>query len=537
MTTADAAGMAGRKFDLAIVGGGIFGAGAAREAALQGLSVALLEAGDIAHGTSSRSSKLVHGGLRYLETFQFRLVAESLRERHVLHRLAPHLVRPLPFLVPIWRGAPRGRLKTRLGLWLYDRLARAHTEYRHEGRNAAELLALEPALASDGLRGGASYTDFQTDDARLALECALDAAGRGAAVANDREVVSIEPDAGSGFRVGFLDHRTETRGVLFARAVIDAAGPWLDRIRGMAAGGAVPATVKVRLTKGVHITTRPILARHALLLSARSDGRVFFAIPWKGVTLIGTTDTDHTGSPGSEAPSPADVGYLLSEVNRALAPPGLGHGDVIGAFAGLRTLVQSTARHPSDNPREQVIFEEPRGVVHIAGGKLTTFRLVAREALAKAAARIGARLDDGTLSATTPLPGGAVAFEPHAIDSEIEARSREFGLPRDAARRIVETWGSRARQVFDYMKLSHRLAEPIAPGIPETGAELRFAVRHEWAIHPEDFLRRRTARSLLTRLSEDDILAVADAMGDILDWSPERRRSEAARMTEPDGLA
>src|SRR5207253_319807 len=346
----------GEALDVLVVGGGINGAGIARDAAMRGLRVALVERGDLASGTSSRSSKLIHGGLRYLEQGDVRLVLEAVRERERLQRLAPHLVRPQEFVFPLYRGGPLGPLKLAVGLWAYDLLAGFWNVRRHRMLSPKAVAEAEPALLRDGLCGAGQYWDCRTDDARLVLETALSAAAEGALIVSYAEVAGFVKEGGriAGARV--VDRLGGGEVIARARVVVNAAGPWVDRVAALDAPETPP---RLRLTKGVHVVVprERVGNRAAIVLSAVADRRVMFVIPWGAHTLVGTTDTDHLCGPDvPPAVEPSDVAYLLDTVNHYFPAARLVPADVVGAFAGLRPLVAPRGKatmSPSAVSREE----------------------------------------------------------------------------------------------------------------------------------------------------------------------------------------
>ncbi|MCC7195933.1 MAG: glycerol-3-phosphate dehydrogenase/oxidase [Gemmatimonadaceae bacterium] len=366
-------------FDVLIVGGGITGAGIARDAALRGLSVALIEADDFAGGTSSRSSRLVHGGVRYLEHAFFHLVFEASRERRTLLHIAPQLVHPLRFTWPVYRGARIPRWKLQAGLGLYDALALFRNVGRHHGLSAARVLASEPALAGDGLKGGAQYWDAATDDAGLTLANVLDAHSHGAAVLNHAEVTGLtrERDVANGATV--RDAISGKAITVRASAVVNATGPWTDAIRRMEDPLAKPAVLG---TKGVHIAVpaRRVGNHAAITMISAVDGRVMFCLPAGEQTIVGTTDTETDAHPAEVRATRADVDYLLRSVNAFFPAAQLGPRDVVAAWAGIRPLVSAGNKgDPASASREHLITSGPLGVIAISGGKLTTYRLIAEQ--------------------------------------------------------------------------------------------------------------------------------------------------------------
>jgi glycerol-3-phosphate dehydrogenase len=491
-----------RTFDLLVIGGGIFGAGAAREAALNGWSVCLCERSDLAFETSSRSSKLIHGGLRYLERLETGLVRQALRERAVLRRIAPNLVWPLPFLAPVGAGARVGPLRLRAGLALYDLLARAEPAMRRRWLDPAEALRAEPALEPAGLRGAGRYFDFQTFDSRLVVAIARAARDRGAVILTRTDVVDLAGGPPDAFRATIRPAAGGPSQVVRARAVIAAVGPHTDRFRRSLSGSGDRA----RLTSGSHVVLPAVLRTHALTLTARADGRVFFLMPFFGRTLAGTTDRDHEGDPADPRTEERDVDYLLSEANLAIGGSPFRREDVIASFTGLRTLQRDDSDHPSKTSREQSVFEEPAGCIHVIGGKLTTWRLIARELVERAAAHARRPLDDGSLSRSTRLPGTDVPPPERA-----DALAREFGADRATVAALAARFGEDAQGILEIARSGAASLDPIGPTIPESGAVLVHLARHEMCETAEDALRRRLPRLLTDRVAPGD-LAIAESV-------------------------
>jgi glycerol-3-phosphate dehydrogenase len=518
-----------RRFDLVVIGGGIQGAATAREAALLGLKVALVEAQDFASGTSSRSSKLIHGGLRYLEQFDFRLVHESRAERRLLHRLAPHLARPLPFLLPIYRGDPYFPLKIRAGLTLYDLLGNLGREDRHRMVSPREALTLVPALRSDGLHAAAIYHDSETDDARLTLEFVLDAAEHGAVVVNHTEVraLALSTRAGRGAVLSAEAHDqiSGRRHEISARFWVNAAGPWVDHVRALVPG--FDGSKTIRLTKGTHLILPRISESYALFAAILPDKRIFLAMPWGDYSLLGTTDTDFEGDPSSVQPDHADVEYLLNAANRVLRAP-LTADQIVGSFAGLRALVVEPGRSPSANTREYRFHQDPwaSNFISICGGKLTTARALGERLVE----RISRKLDGVPSKSAHPsrqalLPGGDTGPFERFVESSTARAAAEFHLPRTVAERIVRTYGSRWPRVLDLLRTDKRLAEPL-PGTPTLlAAEVEFAIRNEMAMTLEDFLLRRSGLNWAACALHEAAPAVARIFSERFGWNAERQRA------------
>jgi glycerol-3-phosphate dehydrogenase len=472
-------------FDVLVIGGGITGAGVALDAATRGLRVALIDRGDFASGTSSASSKLVHGGLRYLEQGDLRLVREALVERGWLLRNAPHLVRPLRFVIPFVQGARVATWKWRAGLTLYDLLAGAANIRRSRPLHAGALLRQLPGLRGDGLLGAAEYFDAQMDDARLVVTVLRTAAAHGARLANYVEAVGFETAGGRVAGLRAVDRLGGQELTIRARVVVNATGPWCDRVRRLAGEAAGPP---LSPTKGVHLILPPRPLPAALLLLHPADGRVFFVIPWLGQTLLGTTDTDCPEGPDALAVTPADVAYLLEGHNRYLTPP-LTPADVRGRFVGVRPLVGERPGSPSARSREFLWWEGPTGLVSVAGGKYTTYRAMAEAVTDGVVARLGLRRRCRT--GALPLDGAPPGDWPAFLAAETGRLAARRGLDASAARHLVERYGTRAADVAAYLDGDAGLRRPVVEGEPDLRAELAYQRDHEMAVRPEDFFLRR----------------------------------------------
>lgn len=501
------AAAAGGVFDLLVVGGGITGAGVARDAAARGLRVVLCERDDFAAGTSSRSSRLVHGGVRYLEHGHLALVFEASRERRTLLGTAPHLVRPLAFTWPVYRGARVPRWKLAAGLGLYDALSLWRNVGRHRPLGAGGVLAREPALRTEALVGGATYWDAATDDSRLTLATALAAEAAGALLLTHAEVcgLAFRPD-GDGARVRAAVRDTLGSAALGgpdggacteirARAVVNCAGPWADRVRRLTDPGA---SVAVLGAKGVHVLVPAARVgnRGALTLVAPRDGRVMFVLPAGGTaaaqfTLVGTTETPAERGPDEVRATAGDVAYLLDAVNHHFPAARLTSDDVVSAWAGVRPLAAAARGSGGTSTgaasREHAVEVDPRGLVTVSGGKLTTYRRMAAEVVdAVAGALLGGRPAPADTD-RRPLPGGDVA------DMEAE-EARAAAAAGDAAvgRRLAHAHGSAWPHVWALAGEEPALGARVVPGLPYIGAEFVHAARHEHARTLADLLVRRT---------------------------------------------
>jgi glycerol-3-phosphate dehydrogenase len=481
--------LAENTFDLLVLGGGITGAGAALDATLRGLRVGLIDKGDFASGTSSISSKLVHGGLRYLEHGSFRLVYEALHERARLLRNAPHLVRPLRFILPFYEGARVPPWKWRLGLTLYDVLAGAGNLSRSRPLTAARLLHELPGLQSVGLRGGAQYFDAQMDDARLCLEVVRTAALHGAAVANYVEATGFDVEGGVIRAVRARDHIGGEEFVIRARQLLNATGPWGDGVRKLAGEGGGPL---LKPTKGVHLVAPAMALPAALLLLHPADGRVFFVIPWMGKTLLGTTDTESEGSPDELRVTPADERYLLEGYNHHFSPA-LNPSDSLGSFVGVRPLLAESAA-PSARSREFQVTAGPTGLLTVAGGKYTTFRHMAEVITDRVCERLGVHRRCRTRN--FPLDATPAGPWEEFVTAAVRRLQRVHGVGEAAARHLVNRYGRQADDVAAYAGRDPALAVPVVAGEPDLLAELTYQRDNEMALRPSDFLLRRTRLGL-----------------------------------------
>ena len=526
-----------RGFDVVIIGGGIRGAGAARDAARRGLRVCLLDQGDFASGTSSRSSKLVHGGLRYLEQFEFSLVFEAVTERRVLMDIAPHLVNPLGFVFPIYQNSRRGVFTVNLGMWLYDSLSLFRSPRIHRKLSTRQVAKEEPMLLQTDLKGAPLYYDCSTNDARLTLENVLDAGESGAVVLNYvsvRGLIQGADERTCGVRV--IDELSGESYEIPTNAVINATGPWSDGIRALR---GVDAPARLRPTKGIHVVvdSSRLPVNHAIVCFHPVDGRVLFAIPWGSRTYIGTTDTDFQGDPGGVAADASDVSYLLDAANHYFPSAELVPADVISTWAGVRPLIsEESDLGESSVSREHEIRIDPDGLITIAGGKLTTYRRMAAEVVDKAVGLLmlmgqsPAQLQPSRTD-TTPLPG-AQGWPESDDPSTVEAKVLEEGgdlLSPESARILVASYGTRAVHLAIMVARDPDLAQALVPGRPEVMVQVRFAVQHELACRLSDVMIRRT--QLFYKDTDQGlgaVEAISAEMGHLLGWSAERREAEVA---------
>ncbi|MEU0488411.1 FAD-dependent oxidoreductase [Nocardiopsis sp. NPDC006139] len=475
-------------FDLLVVGGGILGTSVAWNAAQSGLRVAMVDAGDFAGATSSASSKLVHGGLRYLQTGNLRLVAENHRERRSLATtVAPHLVNPLPFLVPVYEGGPHGAAKMGAGVFLYSALS-AFGDGMGRLLSPAQAARLAPGLRTEGLKSVAAYGDHQMNDSRMAIMTVRAAVEAGAVVLNHAEVVDLRR---TGTRVTGAELRDRADGTEFgvdARLVLNATGPWVDRLRRMEDPAAAPS---VRLSKGAHLVLRTPEPWRAALTIPVDRHRVSFAIPWEGRLLLGTTDEEYTGDPAEVAVVPADVEQILGEAELGIDAPYLDASHVDYAFAGLRVLPGGDG-DTSAAKRETVVTQGRGGMLSVAGGKWTTYRHIGRAVLKELrkvrAVPLAEEMADPLR--TVPLPGLA---SPDAVAQRILI-DREPGARMEppVARHLASHYGSLALDIAALIREDPALGERIHPDGPDVWAQVVFARDREWAVTVDDVLRRRT---------------------------------------------
>ena len=508
------AGLAERQLDMIVIGGGITGCGIAREATLRGLRVALLEQNDFASGTSSRSSRLIHGGVRYLEHGHLRLVLEASAERRRLLHLAPHLVRPLEFTWPVYRGARVPRWKLAAGLTLYDALAAFRNVGRHRRLGADAILRRQPRLRREGLVGGATYYDACTDDARLTLAVAIDARDRGALMFNHARVTGLIDHNGRAIGVDVLDELTGSTTTLAARVIVNATGPWSDDIQQLEGTKGTP---KVQGSKGVHVAVRhDRIGNHgALTLLSPDDGRVMFVLPAGAHTIIGTTDTFTSVAPEEIRASETDVAYLLAAANTFFPNATLGRGDVISAWAGIRPLAAiASAGDSVSASREHAIAVTPAGVVTITGGKLTTFRVMGAQTVDIALRELG-QIAPPSQSAETPLGWD----ETETVEGVVAVATATTGDARLAAH-LVGCYGAAWPAAWREIQSAPGGAERVDLRSLCRLGEMRYACNAEMACTLADLLIRRTRLAFETRdHGRSAAVRVAQHVAPLLGWT------------------
>lgn len=520
-----------KPLDLLVIGGGIVGAGVARDAAMRGLRVGLVERGDFAAGTSSRSSRLIHGGLRYLEHGEIRLVAEALRERRILLTIAPHLVWPLAFTFPVHKGDRVSRWKLAAGMWLYDLLAFSRRLRRHRTLGKRGLLEAEPMIRERGLTGGSQYWDAQCDDARLVLATARSAIRHGALMLTYAEVIGLVEEKGRIIGAEVLDRFSTERRVVRASAIVNATGPWTDEVRRLENAAAEPL---LRLTRGSHVVVpRERLGLNGgVTFTSRVDGRVMFALPWGAQAYVGTTDDDLAAGDSIDdvAITRDDLLYLLRSVNAEFPGAHLTSDDVIATWSGLRPLLDNRPNaQASAVSREHAIVKGKKGMWTVAGGKLTTYRSMAADVVNRVAADLkdglGRTVSPGAATDTEPLVGG------EARDlAPFREQGLALGLGRDTVRHLLRHYGAETAGILNLAERRRELLAPIHPAHPAIAAEVIHHARRELAHTVSDVLVRRVHLFYETadrgRAAAD---AVAQLLGAELRWDEGRVATEAQR--------
>jgi glycerol-3-phosphate dehydrogenase len=505
---------------------------------MRGLSVALVDKHDFCHATSAASSKLIHGGLRYLKNLEISLVRESLKERRYWEVIAPHLVHPLPTLLPVYkrRGSP-SKLTLRIGLTLYDLLAfdrnRLADEDKklpgHENLSKQQALELEPSLEPEGLTGGILYYDCQMySPERLCFENIVDACERGAQMANYAEVREFIVDDGAVTGLRVVDQLDGSEHELRGKVTVNASGPWADRLLDRLPGTG--SSTRITRSKGIHIITKRIVGETALAIEHK--GGHFFLLPWRGHTLIGTTDTVFDAEPDAFAVTESDITGLIETVNAGYPTANISRQDVVHFYGGLRPLVESGGDDTYDASRRAEVYDhaETDGVgnlVSALGGKWTTSRHLAEQVLQLVAQKLG-RAIPSCATHVVPLPGGHIDRFAKYLD---EATGRH-GLADDIVGEMVRCYGSRHTEITDLAAGDERLAARLSPDRNEIGAQVVHAARHEMAMHLEDVVMRRTGLGTLGNPGPEAVAEVANLMGDELGWDEARRADEIASVVD-----
>ncbi len=530
-------------FDLLIIGGGITGAGIALDAALRGLRVALVEKRDFAAGTSSRSTKLIHGGLRYLEHFDFRLVREGLHERSILAKIAPHLVCPFPFVIPIYQGSGQDSrrnydhpLKIRAGLLFYDLLAGRYRFERHRRLSRDQALKLAPQLDPRGLTGAFLYYDALTDDSRLVIEVVKSAHHLGASLMNYASVRGfIKGKDGKIIGAQLRDELTGRSVEVRARIIVNATGVWTEDTIKLDKREGDHLTKRVRPSKGIHLTVSAdrLRVESAWLIPSLSEHRFYFVVPWNGRVNIGTTDTDYDGDKDSPKAEASEVGEILAAINSYFSGAQLAPSDVISSWAGLRPLISDpSARKTAEISRKEELFDSSDGLISISGGKLTTYRQMAERAIDLAVTRLGERFGikaGAARTAEVEISGGALMRED--LKKAVQHIVENSNLSLQTAEHLVFTYGSNYSRLIELMGEDERSCEPLVEGLPHIYAEVVHAARHEMAMTLADVLVRRTRLAVLAGDSSLKCApVVANWMAKELSWNDQEMKRQVVNF-------
>ncbi|MGA2160028.1 MAG: glycerol-3-phosphate dehydrogenase/oxidase [Dehalococcoidia bacterium] len=504
----------GKNYDVIVIGGGIVGAGVARDTTLRGLDTLLVEKDDFGSGTTSRSTRLIHGGLRYLAQLEFGLVRQDLSEREVMLRIAPHLVHHLPFLIPVHNTFLN--IKMALGVTLYDVISFDKTLPNHRYFSRKKTLELEPGLKVDNLQGSYEYSDCDIPlTERLNFETALSASEGGATVVNHARVTNLIRENN---RITGVEIEDEISGdVLQARGklIVNAAGHWVDTVKDMI---FVNKRAYLRRTKGVHIMI-PKISTNALVLFSPVDGRLFFVIPWREFSLVGTTDTDYNDSLDAVFATASDVKYILDGLH--FAYPDIKVDAIFYAYAGLRSLALKPGKSASNTSRSHELIDHSKidnldGLVTILGGKITAYRAVARDATDLVCKKMGHKAR--CVTGDKPLPGA-----PELKDEEIKNLSAESGLPYAVVSNLSQLYGSRCREVITVAKEEASGAQQISTGGPDIVAQIRHAVKSESCMTINDFMVRRSIVGFRKDQGADAVAFVAKEMQRLLNWTEEEK--------------
>jgi glycerol-3-phosphate dehydrogenase len=503
------------EFDLLVCGGGIYGAWTAYDAALRGLRVALVEQGDWAGATSSASSKLVHGGLRYLETYDFKLVRKALKERRLLLQIAPHRVWPLRFGVPVYADSRNGTLLLKAGLTLYDTLAGFPGEpMQHHHFWKQEFSRHFPFLNEVGLHGGFTYGDAQTDDARLVLELVAGASAHGAVCVNYAKLREWKEEGGRVCGAVVQDAVSGATLQVRAKQCVSTAGQWTTQ--------TAQGREWCRLSKGVHLVLPALPTGEAILLTSKKDGRVFFIIPWYGRTLLGTTDTDYAGDIDNVVVEDADVEYLLEAANGYLKQPWT-KADVIGSYAGVRVMKQSDAAHPSAASRDWELKTAANGLHHAIGGKLTS----AREDAGVIVDTVCAKLSVNVACASK---GHGLPWRPQqefsAWMASMMGQAQQLGIDAASAQWLMRRHGGHITRVFDIVAETPQMAARIVSDLPFIYGDLLLCAREEMVVHLSDLLRRRLPLLILAKPDATGLRHFAEVLAPVLGWDEQRVMQE-----------
>lgn len=527
-----------KRHDLLVIGGGITGAGVLLDAASRGLKAALVDMQDFAAGTSSRSTKLIHGGLRYLKQFEFKLVAEVGKERALVYENGPHVTQPEWLLLPIYKGGTLGPLSTRIGLRLYDRLAQVKKTERHRMLNVKATLEKAPLLLKDGLLGAGYYSEYKTDDARLVIEVLKKAVELGAVACNYVKAVGFVHRDGKVIGVKVEDELTNEAYTIYAKKIVNAAGPWVDAIREL---DGFREKKRLFLTKGVHLVfdQRRFPLTQAVYFDAQ-DGRMIFAIPRDGKTYVGTTDTPYSESLRHPETTHEDAAYLLKAINHIFPTLRLTEADVESSWAGLRPLVHEAGKNPGEISRKDEIFTSPTGLISIAGGKLTGYRKMSEKIVDIITNQL--EKEEGILyqrskTATLPISGGDVGGAAN-FRNYVERKTAlgvRMGLSAGTATYLAEKYGSNVDLMHRFYQNALNEKTKLAPVLL---AELMYAIECEAALKPTDFFVRRTGMLYFDIASVIELKdAVIKFMAEKLNWTEDERRKNETELDAEIGRA
>jgi len=520
----DLAKLAEAEYDVAIIGGGIIGTGVARDAAMRGLRTVLFEKEDFCYGTSGRSSRMIHGGLRYLANYDLGLVREGLREREILLRLAPHLVRPLKFLIPIYGESFLHKMKLKIGMILYDLLSYDKSLPSHKYLDREKVLEAQPALAESGLKGAYVYYDSQIAlTERLCMENVVSAQSHGALLLNHAKVVGLVSKNSEVSGVRVEDMLSGKSAEFRSKLVVNVGGPWLDEVVRELRRKKQPLA---RTTKGIHLVT-PKVTNDAVALFA-SDGRAYFVMPWIGFSLVGTTDTDYEEDMDAVKAEVDDVKYLRNEVKKAF--PRTSWDRIFYTIAGVRSLLRVEGVKESSVTRRHIIYDHEkkeglRGLISVIGGKLTAYRGIAEDIVDVASQKLGTSASCTTAKEKLP---GADSVELERVQRHMKSLASEYAISAEVLNHLVSLYGSRYREVLDYVKKDKRLREPICRTSPDIMAEVTHAVEKESALTLTDFMLRRSLIGFTQCEGLDCCVKVAEKMGKILRWSTREVSSQVS---------
>ncbi len=511
-----------KTYDLLVIGGGITGAGIALDAATRGLKVALVEMNDFASGTSSRSTKLVHGGLRYLKQFEIKEVADLGKERAIVYENGPHVTTPEWMLLPFHTGGTFGKFSTSIGLMVYDFLAGVKKSERRKMLSIDETLKKVPFIKKSGLKGSGYYVEYRTDDARLTIEVMKSAVEKGATVVNYAKADKfLYNEEGQVIGIEVQDRFSEKRVTVKASKIVNATGPWVDELRDM---DGSKTEKHLRLSKGVHIVfDESIFPLHQAVYFDTPDGRMVFAIPRNGKTYVGTTDTFYEGDPADMYATQEDRDYLLKAILYMFPDLKVTNSDIESSWAGVRPLIHEEGKAPSEISRKDEIWESNSGLITIAGGKLTGYRKMAETVVNLVVSKLNESGSKDFAACQTkhlPISGGNMGGSSH-LETFIQEKSKKaesYGLTQEQGRKLAKLYGTNVDAVFEYL--------PEQKGeLPVTmHAQLLYAIHHEMTVQPVDFFIRRTGELLFdVEIVHKWKDAVIKEMASILNWSEEER--------------